>query len=138
MRHIGHDVVHALFHVDHSILALIKALALRPGRVAREYVEGRRKQILRSVRVPGDHRRPRQLHGRGHRRAMVRADHRQPRAGILQRHFNLVILLQMPVLAATVLLLFWKERLHFAEHLVLVGVHRRIPHACVLAASPRR
>ena len=44
MGQVAHDFLHALTHVDHSIFALIKALALHPGRVAREYVDGRRKK----------------------------------------------------------------------------------------------
>ena len=43
---IGHDLVHALFHVDQSILALLKGLLLRPGQVAREYVDGRRRRYF--------------------------------------------------------------------------------------------
>ena len=46
MRDIGHDFLHALTHVDQSILALVKALLLRPGHVAREYVEGKRKKYF--------------------------------------------------------------------------------------------
>jgi len=38
----------------------------------------------------------------------------------LQQHVNIVILAQIPLLAAACRLLFWNERLNFAEHLVLV------------------
>ena len=34
MRDIGHDLLHAITHADHSIFALLKSLVLRPGRVA--------------------------------------------------------------------------------------------------------
>jgi hypothetical protein len=44
LHEIGHDTLHALLHVDHSVLSLIRALALRPGRVALDYVSGRRKR----------------------------------------------------------------------------------------------
>ena len=44
LREIGHDLVHALTHADHSILALVGALARRPGVVARDFVAGRRKK----------------------------------------------------------------------------------------------
>ena len=40
---------------------------------------------------------------------------------MLTLHINLVVLLQTPVLTALCLLLFWKERLDYAEHLVLVA-----------------
>jgi hypothetical protein len=117
---IGHDVVHALFHVDHSILALLKGLLLRPGHLARDYIEGRRKRYfgpfgfvvimtgLATFFVAIFH---------AEWFKPVTDSHAQE---ILTRHINLVVLLQTPVLSALCLLLFWKERLHYAEHLVLV------------------
>ena len=42
-------------------------------------------------------------------------------AGFLQRHVNLVMLLQMPLLAGWSALLFWTSRLNYAEHLVLAA-----------------
>jgi hypothetical protein len=39
----------------------------------------------------------------------------------LQRHFNLVVLMQVPLIAACNLALFWRERLFYAEHLVFVA-----------------
>ena len=43
MRDIGHDLAHAITHAGHSIFALVRALATRPGTVAREYAAGKRK-----------------------------------------------------------------------------------------------
>ena len=121
MGSIWHEVVHALFHLDHSILALLKGLLLRPGHLARDYVEGRRKRYFGPfgflvitaglatffVAVFG---------------AQWFAPITDSRAQeILTRHINLVILLQTPVLTTLCLLFFWKERLYFAEHLVLVA-----------------
>jgi len=119
MRAIGHDLLHAITHVDHSIFSLLKALVLRPGRVAREFIEGKRKKYfgpfalliisaglasfmiaitgVEWVRVTGDTR----------------------IAGLLERHVNVVFLIQMPLLAGWCALLFWNKRLHYAEHLVL-------------------
>jgi len=114
-----HDFVHALTHVDHSILSLIKSLVIRPGRVAREYVGGKRKKhfgplafLVITVGVAS---------------FMILATGVQfftpvtesNAAHFLQRHINLVILLQMPLLAGVCTLLFWDEKLHYAEHLVL-------------------
>jgi hypothetical protein len=118
---IGHDVMHALFHVDHSIFALLKGLLLRPGRVARDYVEGRRKRYFGPfgfvvitaglatlfVAITG-----------AQWFAPITDSEAQ---AILTRHINLVVLLQTPVLTTLCLLLFWKQRLHFAEHMVLVA-----------------
>ena len=121
MGHIAHDFVHALTHVDHSIFALLKALAVRPGHVAREYIEGRRKKyfgpfaflvlavglasfMIVATGVP-----------------LLAPITDSGAGGFLQRHINLVILIQMPFLAVCCLLLFWTARLHYAEHLVLAA-----------------
>lgn len=46
LAHLGHDVVHYFTHADKSIFNLVKMLAIRPGSVAREYVQGRRKHYF--------------------------------------------------------------------------------------------
>lgn len=119
MGQIAHDFVHALTHADHSIFALIKALAWRPGHVAREYVEGRRKThfgpvafLMIAVAVTSF-----MIVVTGVKFFTPVTD--SGPAGFLQRHINLVILMQMPILAGWCALLFWPQRLHYAEHLVL-------------------
>jgi len=118
---IGHEVMHALFHVDQSIFALLKGLLLRPGHLARDYVEGRRKRYFGPfgfvvitaglatffIAVTGAQ--------------WFAPDTDSAVQGILTRHINLVILLQTPILTALCALFFRKERLHYAEHLVLVA-----------------
>ena len=42
-------------------------------------------------------------------------------ASFLQQHINLVIFVQVPLLAGVCALLFRDSRLHFAEHLILVA-----------------
>ena len=46
LRDIATDLLHALLHVDRSVVSLIRQLAVRPGVVAREYVEGKRKRYF--------------------------------------------------------------------------------------------
>lgn len=121
MREIGHDLVHAITHADHSIFSLIRALLTRPGEVARDYVEGRRKRhfgpfafLVISVGLAS---------------AVILvsgvewfAPFEHGSAGqLLQRHINLVILLQAPLLAAFCAILFRGEGRGFAEHLVLAA-----------------
>jgi hypothetical protein len=121
MREIGHDLLHAITHADHSIFALIRALSTRPGHVARDFIDGRRKRhfgpfaflviaiglasaviLLSGVEWFSPF-------GHGH-------------AGdVLQRHINLVILVQAPLLAAICAVFFHGARLSFAEHLVLAA-----------------
>lgn len=44
--HIFHDFFHAVTHTDKSIINLLKGLATHPGKVAAEYVEGKRKKYF--------------------------------------------------------------------------------------------
>ena len=46
LGHIGHELVHFFTHADKGIFYLIRMLALNPGRVAREYVGGKRKRYF--------------------------------------------------------------------------------------------
>jgi hypothetical protein len=121
MRDIGHDLVHAITHADHSIFALIRSLVTRPGYVARDFIEGRRKRhfgpfafLLISVGVASA-----VIHWLGEDWF---APFKHGHAGdLLQRYINLVILLRMPLLAVFCALLFRGARLSFAEHLVLAA-----------------
>jgi hypothetical protein len=121
MRDIAHDFLHATLHVDHSIVSLVRALLTRPGHVAREYVQGRRKKYFGPfgflmitvalasfvVVISGVQ--------------WITSDASSGLVEFLQRHVNLVVLAQMPLLAAFCALLFWDARLHYAEHLVLAA-----------------
>jgi hypothetical protein len=121
MRDIAHDFVHALTHADHSIFTLVKALAYRPGHVAREYIEGKRKKYFGPLAFL--------LITVGLASFMVLIAGAQfftpvpdnTIANFLQQHINLVIFLQVPLLAAVCALLFRDSQLHYAEHLILVA-----------------
>jgi len=119
MGQVSHDFIHALTHVDHSIFSLVKDLAWRPGHVAREYVAGKRKKyfgpiafLMISVAVASF-----MILLTGVKFFTPITD--SGPAGFLQRHINLVILIQMPILTGCCALVFWTDRLHYAEHLVL-------------------
>lgn len=121
LHDIGHDMVHAITHADHSIFSLIKELALRPGRVAREYVEGKRKKyfgpfafLFISVGLASF-----VILGMGVRWFSSISD--ASVAGFLQRHINLIVLMQAPILAALCRLFFRSSKLNFAENLVLTA-----------------
>ena len=121
LHQIGDDLVHALVHLDRSVLSLIGQLVVRPGRVAQEYVSGRRKRYFGPfafvVIVVGLATATMALSGFG----AFSSETPNPVAEFLQRHVNVVILLQVPVLAAFCALLFRKQGLYFAEHLVLAA-----------------
>jgi hypothetical protein len=121
MRDIGHDLVHAITHADHSVFALIRGLLTRPGHVARDFVQGRRKRhfgpfafLIITVGLAS---------------AVILISgvewfspfHHQHSGEFLQRHINLVILLQAPLLAAFCSLLFRTRSHGFADHLVLAA-----------------
>jgi hypothetical protein len=121
VHEIGHDVIHAFTHADRSIFALIGALLARPGRVARDYIEGRRKRyfgpfafLIISVGVAS------------FATYVVGVEwfspvpHEAARA-ILGRHLNLVILVQVPLIALFCMALFRGAQLNFSEHLVLAA-----------------
>lgn len=119
LKDIGHDLWHALTHTDHSVLGLIKSLLVQPGRVARDYVEGRRKAwfnpftfliVVVGVATLA-------MAGSG----FVQFSTRDPVSGFLQRHLNVLIFLQVPLLAGFARLLFRHSGLRFAEELVLVA-----------------
>jgi hypothetical protein len=121
MRDIGHDLVHAFTHADHSILSLVRDLAIRPGHVAREYVDGRRKKhfgpfvfLFISVGLASF-----AIVTLGVRWFSDIDDHSA--ASFLQRHVNLVILMQAPILAGLCRMFFRTAGLNYAENLVLVA-----------------
>lgn len=46
LKYLLHEFFHALTHADKGILFLIKQLAFRPGYVAKDYIEGKRKKYF--------------------------------------------------------------------------------------------
>lgn len=122
LHDLGHAVVHVFTHADRSVLALARDLAFKPGRVARDYVDGKRRKyfspftfVLVVVGVA----------------SLVLAASKfvdflgmapaNPVSAFLQRNINLVILVQLPLLSLFAMALFRKEKLHFTEHLVLAS-----------------
>jgi hypothetical protein len=47
--HVAHEFIHALTHTDKGFLLLIKDLFRKPGVVAREYLEGKRKKYFNPI-----------------------------------------------------------------------------------------
>lgn len=120
LQDIAHELWHALTHTDHSVVGLIKALLLRPGLVAAEYVAGHRKRYfnpftflvvavgLSALAMAGT--------GIGGFQNHPGAVGRQ-----LQSNLNLFILAQVPLLALWSRLLFLRSGRNLAENLVLVA-----------------
>lgn len=118
---IGHDLLHHFVHIDRSAFSLIRLLLVQPGAVALDYVQGKRKRyfgpfaflvvmvaaasaviaftgfqavLSRNPNVVGD---------------------------FLQRHINLVMFAEVPLLAAFSRLFSLRGGFNLAEHLVLAA-----------------
>ncbi|MDX2220583.1 MAG: DUF3667 domain-containing protein [Burkholderiales bacterium] len=121
-----HDITHALIHVfthaDHSVFSLVRDLTWKPGRVARDYVAGKRRKYFNpftfALIVVGV-------------TSLVLAFTKfvdftpyaagNPVGAFFQRNINLIVLAQLPMLSLFCTLFFRSEKLHFAEHLVLAS-----------------
>jgi hypothetical protein len=123
IRQIGHDFVHALTHVDRSVLSLLRPLITTPGYVARDYVAGRRKRyfgpfawlavimgiVSAEIALSGFH-------------AVIPNSFKSNEfEDFLQRHINIVFLIDVPVIAVFCRILFWKDAYNAAEFLVLTA-----------------
>ncbi|HEX4958146.1 MAG TPA: DUF3667 domain-containing protein [Lacibacter sp.] len=124
LSHIWHDLIHAFTHADKGFLHLIWQLAVNPGKVARAYINGQRKKYFNPfhflilvvgvaslvlistsfVNFSGNARIP-----------------ANPVSAFLNKHVNLIILLNVPILALWNQLLFRKSHTNFAENLVLAA-----------------
>ena len=121
VKQLGHDLLHALTHVDRSVLSLLWPLLVRPGTVARDYVAGKRKRyfgplswlivivglVSAEVAISGFQ--------------VVISNNPSVLADLLQRHVNVVFLIQVPVLALFCRLLFRRDGFNTAEFLVLAA-----------------
>lgn len=120
LHDIGHEFWHALTHTDHSVIGLIKALLLRPGLVAAEFVAGHRKRYFNPFTF---------LVVAVGLSALVMAGTGfsgfQDLPGAvgqrLESNLNLFILAQVPLLALWSRLLFLRSGRNLAENLVLVA-----------------
>ena len=121
LHEIGHDALHALLHVDRSVLSLVHSLLVRPGRVAREYVSGRRKRyhgpfafLVVTVALGAA-----AIGASGF--TAVTSDVPNSVVRFLQNHINLLFFVQVPILAAACRLLTPRGPFNYAEYLVLAS-----------------
>jgi hypothetical protein len=123
MHEIGHDLLHALAHVDRSILSLLRELITGPGRVARRYVDGKRKQYFGpfaflTIAVAFSS----AVISLSHFSIIPTADGSAvPIADSLRRHVNILTLTQVPILAAVCWCFFHSTRVKYAESLILAA-----------------
>jgi hypothetical protein len=115
------DLLHSFVNVERGPLFFAWALLTRPGGIAREYVEGRRRRYYGPfatlavlvgltalvINVSGFQ--------------VLSQEVSTARAALLQQHFNLVLLVQLPLMGIASALLFRDARLTLPEHMVLVA-----------------
>lgn len=121
LREIGHEALHALVHVDRSVLALLRDLVLQPGQVALDYVSGKRRQhfgpftflvvvvalVTALVAITGF--------------SVVTSSAPNRLADFLQHHINLVFFAQVPLMALGCRAVALDRRFNVAEYLVLAA-----------------
>lgn len=130
IKNIVHDFIHAVTHLDAGILFLIKELFFRPGIVAKEYIEGKRKKYYNPfqfllISVAGATFLSVNFHLFG---PQVDPDTlgnltAQVRWGLLfnsfiYKYFNVIILFSVPVTSLYSKLVFRRSGYNYAEHLI--------------------
>lgn len=136
MHEVFHDAIHYFTHADKGIFQLLKELALHNGKVAREYVNGRRKKYFPPLNfyllVAAIHVFTATIceKNTAHqvRTAYQAADHSSMQAIRMQRlveanHFlnhygNLTAMFILPFTALILFLFYKKGRYNYTEHLI--------------------
>jgi hypothetical protein len=121
LHDIAHELLHVFVHVDRSALSLVGLLLTRPGYVARDYVQGKRKRYFGPfaslfVVVAGA---SAALAFTGLPTTLGSS----PNAvtNFVQTHINLVMFAEVPLLAAFSRILATRCGFNYAEHLVLAA-----------------
>jgi len=143
IKHLFHELFHAVTHADKGILLLAKSLITRPGHIAREYIDGKRKTYFNplSFLVITAAISAYVIHAAGYYEAMSyrpqsaqTAEYREPPSEGQLAFFKLMsemgkismnnekvleLLLIFPLMAFFTWLLFGRKKANFAENLVL-------------------
>jgi hypothetical protein len=119
---IWRDLMHAYVNIERGPIAFARALVTRPGGVARDYVHGKRRRyygpfatlavLVGATTVA--------INLLGYQ--VLAHDGLDPGpANLLQRHFNVLLLAQLPLLGAACALMFRSARMNLFEHMVLTA-----------------
>jgi len=140
LRDVFHDAIHYFFHADKSLFTLLVQLAKHGGKVAREFVEGKRKKyfpplnffllvatIYLFVQIKTDY--PEvdvikaypeltQIQNEAKRQVLIEAYQRREHAiHFINQHSNTVMMASLPIIAAIFLLFYRRWRYNYTEHL---------------------
>lgn len=129
LPHLVHEIPHSVFHVDRGLLPTLAGLALRPGRIINEYLDGKRARyfnpltlvmIMAGLNTLLFSAFPLQLTGMiaG---AATTAEMQGLQSGmaLIYRYFALSMALLLPLMAAISWLCFLGRGRCFGEHLTL-------------------
>jgi len=134
---IARDLMHSFVNVERGPVVFAWALLLRPGRVALEYVQGMRRRhygpfatlavlvgvAALTVNLSG-------FHVLSHDGLPTGA------SDLLQRHFNLLILVQLPLMGVICAGVFRKSELTLPEHMVLAAYTLSVRAVFLALAGP--
>jgi hypothetical protein len=129
------ELMHSFLDVERGPLGFLRALLTRPGYMARDYVAGRRRRyygpfatlaVLVGVTALA-------INLSGYQ-VLARDGLADAPTDLLRRHFNLLLLVQLPLLGAICATLFRRARLTLSEHMTLVAYALSL-RAIVLAAT---
>jgi hypothetical protein len=144
MAHIWHDLVHAFTHADKGFLFTLKELAIRPGTVAREYIQGKRKKyfnpfsfliivvgitlLANSVFKPYEmgeaeyKRTTEQFKGSSKQQKVIEIMERRKKMGeFMNKHTNVVLFVSTPFLAFIMWMLFRRRKIYYAEQVAVIA-----------------
>ena len=117
---VAHDAIHSLTHADKGFLHLLVYLPIRPGTIARRYVNGERKKyfnpftfLIITIGITAF------FSANFNLLAPSTSDLGNPVSIFMSKHINLIIFLTVPIIGFCTVLLFRKEKINFAESLIL-------------------
>ncbi len=119
LREIRNDLQKRVLHAETGILHLTTELARRPGKVALEYVEGRRKKYYNPLKYLTLSAGISVFINEYFHLLERMSEHPNPGSEIATRYFNLIILCSVPVSAFFSWLFFRRKGFNYTEHLVL-------------------
>ena len=122
LHEIIHDFIHAFTHFDKGILFLVKHLTYEPGKVAREYVDGKRKKYFNPFNFLVIMVALAFFFVLKYDRFVINYLPNPDTKGLLHfafKYFNIFMLVMCPVSALLVWVAFKKYKMKYAEYLVL-------------------
>src|SRR6476660_10177051 len=119
-NHILHNFAHAFTHTDKGFFYLIPQLLVKPGIIAREYNEGKRKSyfspftfMILIVAINTF------LVATFSLMSPELTKRKNPIDNFLNQHFNIIIFMALPIMAFFTNILFREKHINFAESMVI-------------------